>query len=71
MKNLFCLVSIKEGAESYCSDAGSKAAMSNLKTIEFSKGSDVTFTFKDGKGTATADSSSYPSWDMVTRAIDK
>lgn len=63
--------SIKEGAESYCSDAGSKAAMGNLKTIEFSKGSDVSFTFKDGKGTATADSSSYPSWDMITRAVDK
>ncbi|MEO5561578.1 MAG: hypothetical protein ABIO49_16540 [Dokdonella sp.] len=63
--------SIKEGAESYCNDAGSKAAMSNLKTIEFSKGSDVSFTFKDGKGTATADSSSYPSWDMITRAVDK
>ncbi|MEO7014592.1 MAG: hypothetical protein ABI127_09790 [Dokdonella sp.] len=62
---------IKDGAEPYCSDAASKAAMCNLKTIEFSKGSDVTFEFKDGKGTATADSSSYPSWDMVTRAVDK
>ena len=63
--------SIKDGAEPYCSDAASKAAMCNLKTIEFSKGSDVTFEFKDGKGTATSDSSSYPSWDMVTRAVDK
>ena len=63
--------SIKEGAEPYCSDAGSKAAMCALKTIEFSKGSDVTFVFKDGKGTATADSSSYPSWDMITHAVDK
>lgn len=62
---------ITEGVQPYCSDAASKAAMCNLKTIEFSKGSDVTFEFKDGKGTATADSSSYPSWDMITRAVDK
>ncbi len=62
--------SINDGAESYCSDEASKAAMCNLKTIEFSKGSDVSFDFKDGKGTATSDSSSYPSWDMVTRAVD-
>lgn len=62
---------IKDGAEPYCSDAASKAAMCNLKTIEFSKGSDVTFEFKDGKGTGTTDNSSYPSWDMITRAVDK
>lgn len=62
---------ITEGVAPYCSDEASKAAMCNLKTIEFSKGNDVTFEFKDGKGTATADSSSYPSWDMITRAVDK
>ena len=62
--------SITEGAPPYCSDEATKAAMCTLKTIEFSKGSDVSFEFKDGKGTATADSSSYPSWDMITHAVD-
>lgn len=62
--------SVKDGAESYCGDTASKAAMCKLKTIEFSKGSDVSFVFKDGKGIAIADSSSYPSWDMITRSVD-
>lgn len=62
---------IKEGAKPYCSDAASKTAIGKLKTIEFSKSSEPTFTFKNGKGIATADSSSYPSWDMITSAVDK
>ena len=63
--------SIRDGAKSYCSDAGSKAAICKLKTIELSKSTEATFKFKDGKGTATADSSSTPSWDMMTDIIDK
>lgn len=63
--------SVKEGMQAYCTDAGSKTAIAKLKTIEFSKGSNVSFIFKDGKGTAITDNSSYPSWSMITEAVDK
>ncbi|MES2947366.1 MAG: hypothetical protein V4858_02385 [Pseudomonadota bacterium] len=62
---------IKEKAPGYCSDAPSKAAVCKLKTIEFSRAASPTFKFSSGKGIATSDSSSYPSWDMVVREIDK
>jgi len=62
---------VKEKAPAYCSDAPSKAAVCKLKTIEFSRGSSVNFQFSAGKGMATSDSSSYPSWDMVVREVDK
>ena len=62
---------ISEGAKPYCSDAPSKAAICKMKSIEFSNTGEPTFTFKGGKGVATADSSSYPSWDMITEAVEK
>ncbi len=61
---------ITENSAPYCSDAASKAAVCKLKTIEFSKGS-TDFKFAGGKGTATTDGTSTPSWDMITRVIDK
>ena len=62
---------VKSAAPGYCNDAPSKAAICKVKTFEVSKGSSVTFKFAGGKGIVTTDSSSYPSWDMVTREVDK
>jgi hypothetical protein len=62
---------VTEGAPAYCSDAASKKAVCQLKTIEVVKGKETGFAFKGGKGTCTTDGQSYVSWDMITREIDK
>lgn len=62
---------IKDGAPAYCTDAASKVAMCKLKSIEVSKSSAADFKFSGGKGVATTDNSANPSWEMVTRAVDK
>jgi hypothetical protein len=62
---------IKDGAPAYCTDAATKAAMCKLKSIEIQKTATADFKFSGGKGVATTDSSANPSWEMVTRAIDK
>jgi hypothetical protein len=62
---------ITEGAPRHCSDAPSKAAICKLKTAEFSRGATPEFKFAGGKGSIVSDTSSYPSWDMMTRELDK
>lgn len=62
---------VTEGAEGYCTDAESKKAICQMKTLDIVKGKDTAFAFKAGKGTATTDGSSYVSWDMMTRELDK
>ena len=62
---------IKDGAPAYCTDAATKAAMCKLKTVEIQKTNSADFKFSGGKGMASTDSSANPSWEMVTRAIDK
>lgn len=62
---------VGEHAPGYCTDAPSKAAVCKLKTVEVSKGNSAAFQFTAGKGVVTTDSSSYPSWDMITAQIDK
>jgi hypothetical protein len=62
---------VTEGAPGYCTDAESKKAICQMKTLDIVKGKDTAFTFKGGKGTAVTDGSSYVSWDMMTRELDK
>ena len=62
---------VGDGAAGHCTDAPSKAAVCKMKTLEVSRGSSVNFTFAGGKGTATTDVSSYPSWSMIATQVDK
>ncbi len=63
--------SVKEGAPTYCTDAASKKAVCQMKTLEISKTSETKFTFAGTKGTATTDGQAYTSWDMMTQQLDK
>ena len=62
---------VGDGAAGHCTDAPSKAAVCKMKTLEVSRSSSVTFKFAGGKGTATTDVSSYPSWSMIATQVDK
>ena len=63
--------SVSEGAPKYCTDAASKKAVCQMKTLELSKAAEVKFTFKGGAGIATTDGQSYPDFDMMARELDK
>ncbi|MEQ1877807.1 MAG: hypothetical protein ABL958_14285 [Bdellovibrionia bacterium] len=63
--------SIKDGAAGYCTDADSKKAVCQMKTLELGKAKEATFTFKGGKGVATHDGQANSNWDMMTRELDK
>lgn len=63
--------SVAEGAKAYCTDDESKKAVCQMKSLEISKAADTSFSFKSGKGSAITDGQSYPSWDMMTRELDK
>jgi hypothetical protein len=63
--------SVAEGAPGYCSDADSKKAVCQMKTLEIQRGKETVFTFKAGKGTSTHDGQSYMGWDNTTHEIDK
>jgi hypothetical protein len=66
--------SISEGAPKYCTDAASKKAVCQLKSLVFTKEAKmgkVEFTFKDGKGQLTQDGQMYAGWDQMTRKLDK
>ena len=54
----------------YCSDAASKKAMCQMKTLTVSKGKGQ-FTFKDGHGIALANQQEYTSFELITRVLDK
>lgn len=62
---------IKDNAGSYCSDAATKKAMCKIKSIEFSKTAETALKFNAGKVTASTDGTSQPSWEMLTREVDK
>jgi hypothetical protein len=63
--------SISSEAGRYCTDAASKKAICQLKSVDISRTSSADFKFSGGKGIATTDESSYPHWGMMTTAIDK
>ena len=62
---------ISEEIVKYCTDEASKKAMCQMKSLTVKKADDATFTFKGGQGLATVYGITSPSWDMVTREIDK
>lgn len=62
---------VTEGAPAYCTDAESKKAVCQMKTLVLAKAAEAKFTFKAGKGIATTDGQSHTSWEMITRELDK
>jgi hypothetical protein len=62
---------IAEEVVTYCNDESSKKAMCAMKSLTIKKADDATFTFKGGVGAATVYGITSPSWDMVTRELDK
>jgi len=62
---------VSEGAEHYCTDAASKKAVCQLKTLTFAKAKPAGFTFKGGNGVMKYDGQSTCSWEQVTRELDK
>lgn len=62
---------ITEGVEGYCTDAASKKAICQLKTLTFTKGKPAGFSFKGGAGVATTDGQTSCSWEQITRELDK
>jgi hypothetical protein len=63
--------SITEEAPKYCTDAASKKAMCQLKSLDVVKANESKFVFSNGKGTSFTDGQSYTGWEMITREIDK
>ena len=62
---------ITDGVGGYCNDDASKKALCQMKTLVVKKADDATFTFKGGTGTATVYGSTSPSFEMITRELDK
>ncbi len=63
--------SISSGAAGYCSDAESKKAVCQLKTLEIAKTKETGFTFKSGKGVAGTDGKTYVNWEQIAHELDK
>jgi len=63
--------SVTEGAPEYCTDAESKKAVCQMKSLDITKDKEAKFTFKDGKGVASTDGQVYTSFELMTRELDK
>jgi len=62
---------IATGAPKYCTDADSKKAVCQMKSLEIVKGSESKFSFTGGRGIASTDGQMNPSFDMMTAELDK
>ncbi len=55
----------------YCTDGASKKAMCQMKSVVVRGAAEATFAFKAGQGVATVHGGSLPSFEMITRELDK
>jgi hypothetical protein len=62
---------VAEGAPKYCTDAASKKAVCQLKTLTLAKAATCAFTFKDGKGVLTTDGNLNGNWEQIVHVLDK
>ena len=67
----YAAATIVDNAPKYCNNAPFKAAVCQLKSLEFARTGTTAFKFAAGKGVVTLDESSYPSWDMLAAELDK
>jgi opacity protein-like surface antigen len=66
----FCAY-ISAGVGGYCTDAGSRKALCQMKTLTVAKADVSKFTFKAGKGLATVYDNHSPSFEMIAQELDK
>ena len=62
---------VGEESAKYCSDAASKKALCQMKTLEILVRKPVGFTFKDGVGQCTSDGNMRCAWQQITKVLDK
>lgn len=62
---------IAQDAPKYCTDAASKKAVCQIKSLVLAKTEKTEFKFDSGKATMTTDGTSQCTWAMVTKVIDK
>lgn len=62
---------VGEGAEKYCTDAASKKALCQMKTLEILQRKPCEFTFKNGVGQCTSDGNMRCAWQQITKVLDK
>jgi len=62
---------VSHGAAHYCTDAGSRKALCRMKTLKIAADSISAFHFDDGVGVATTNGHGQPSWDTITRVLDR
>ncbi len=62
---------ITGGAPGYCTDAESKKAVCQLKSLEIGKGAAAGFTFKAGKGVSLHDGQNFLDFERMTKELDK
>lgn len=62
---------VAEEAPKYCTDAASKKALCQLKTLEILKRKPCEFTFKNGVGQCTSDGSMRCAWQQITKVLDR
>jgi hypothetical protein len=62
---------VGEESAKYCTDAGSKKALCQMKTLEILLRKPCEFTFKDGVGQCTSDGNMRCAWQQITKVLDK
>jgi hypothetical protein len=62
---------ITEKSAKYCSDAASKKALCQMKSLQILLRKPAEFTIKDGVGQCTSDGNMRCGWDQIIRVLDK
>jgi hypothetical protein len=62
---------VGEESTSYCTDASSKKALCQMKTLEILMRKPVEFAFKNGVGQCTSDGQMRCAWQQITKVLDK
>jgi hypothetical protein len=62
---------VGEESAKYCTDAGSKKALCQMKKLEILQRKPCEFTFKDGVGQCTSDGNMRCAWQQITKVLDK
>lgn len=62
---------VAQGATKYCTDDESKKALCKMTSLKIEKGKESRFELKGSEGVATTDGQVFPTFDMMTRQLDK
>lgn len=62
---------VSTGVAYYCTDAPTRKAMCQMKTLRIASATRASFTFDAGVGIATTNGQHHVMWDEITKAVDK